>query len=195
MADALLDAWPQIERDGALTLALRGNTENLDENARDVLWGSGGHDVLFRAGESLGESGLVAEAAACYERLNRRATTLLGPDRPHTLTARNNLAHWRGEAGNAVGAVAAFKELLADCLRVHGPDHPHTLTTRSNLARWRGRAGNVAAAVAAFEELLADRLRVLGPDHPDTRTTRHNLAYWRGEAGDATELELVMSAA
>ncbi|MFE4800435.1 tetratricopeptide repeat protein [Streptomyces sp. NPDC056708] len=60
-----------------------------------------------------------------------------GPDHPDTLTARNNLAHWRGEAGDAAGAVVAFEGVLADRLRVLGPDHPDTLATRNNLAQFR----------------------------------------------------------
>ena len=181
-ADALLQVWPQVERDGALALALRGNTENLDDNARDALWDSDEHSVLFRAGRSLGESGLVAEAITYFQRLHQHAIIHLGPDHPNTLTTRSNLARWRGEAGDPAGAATAFEELLADRLRVLGPDHPNTLTTRSNLASWRGEAGDPAGAATAFEELLADRLRVLGPDHPDTLTTRNNLAYWREAA-------------
>ncbi|MFF3129226.1 tetratricopeptide repeat protein [Streptomyces sp. NPDC057908] len=108
-----------------------------------------------------------------------------GPDHPDTLTARNNLAHWRGEAGDAAGAAVAFEELLADRLRVLGPDHPHTLATRDRLAHWRGEAGDAVGAAVAFEGLLADLLRVQGPDHLDTLAARGNLARCRGNAGDA----------
>ena len=184
-ADALLHAWPEVDRDGALSLSLRGNTENLNDNARDALWEPDSHAALLRAGGSLGQSGLVAEAAAYFDRLHRQAVARLGPDHPDTLSIRSNLAIWWGEAGDVAGAVTAFEELLADLLRVLGPDHPHTLSTRGNLARYKGDAGDVAGAAAAFEGLLVDRLRVLGPDHPDTLSTRNNLATWRGTAGDA----------
>ncbi|MFC5645609.1 tetratricopeptide repeat protein, partial [Kitasatospora cinereorecta] len=50
----------------------------------------------------------------------------LGPDHPDTLTARSNLAWWRGEAGDAAGAAAAYDQLLPDLERVLGPDHPDT---------------------------------------------------------------------
>ncbi|MFE1877828.1 tetratricopeptide repeat protein, partial [Streptomyces sp. NPDC059496] len=66
---------------------------------------------------------------------------VLGPDHPNTLTARSNLARWRGEAGDAIGAAAAVTELLTDMVRVLGPDHPNTLTTRHSLAHWRREAG------------------------------------------------------
>jgi hypothetical protein len=65
---------------------------------------------------------------------------VLGPDHPHTLATRGNLAQWRGHAGDAAGAAATFADLLEHTRRVLGPDHPHTLTARGNLAHWRGQA-------------------------------------------------------
>ncbi|MGW9115120.1 serine/threonine-protein kinase [Streptomyces sp. NPDC055663] len=60
------------------------------------------------------------------------------PGPADTLTARHNLAHWRGVAGDAAGAASAFAELLEARSRVLGPDHADTLTARHNLAHWRG---------------------------------------------------------
>jgi hypothetical protein len=65
---------------------------------------------------------------------------VLGPEHPDTLTARGNLAFWRGQAGDPAGAAAAFEQLLADRQRVLGPEHPNTLTTRSQLSFWRVQA-------------------------------------------------------
>ena len=183
-ADALVHAWPQVERDPAIGQALRSNTDTVREFGGDSLLSPTVHAVLFRSGDSLGEAGLVGAAVTYWHDMYSVTRRVLGADHPDTLATRGNLARWRGEAGDPGGAVAAFEELLADRLRVLGADHPYTLTTRGNLARWRGEAGDPGGAVAAFEELLADLLRVLGPDHPDTLTTRGNLARWRGEAGD-----------
>jgi len=108
----------------------------------------------------------------------------LGLDHPDTLTARSNVAYWRGDAGDAAGAAAAFEELLGDYLRVLGPDHPDTLKTRHDIAYWRGTAGDSAGAAAASQELLAGFVRVLGPDHPLTLKTRQSIARWCGMAGD-----------
>ncbi|HSV66346.1 MAG TPA: tetratricopeptide repeat protein, partial [Mycobacteriales bacterium] len=167
-ADALLQAWPEVEADTTLGQVLRTNTTALTGRHDAALWEPDAHPVLSRLGRSLGEAGLVTDATRHFT----------------TLATRHNLAYWRGEAGDAAGAAAAFEVLLADDLRVLGPDHPDTLATRHDLAWWRGQAGDAAGAAAAFEVLLADRLRVLGPDHPDTLPTRGNLAFWRGEAGD-----------
>ncbi|WP_232838677.1 tetratricopeptide repeat protein [Streptomyces geranii] len=186
-ADALYEAWPEVERDTALGQALRANTAALTAHAADALWQPDGHPVLFHTGNSLGHTGLVTGARAYFQDLHTAARQKLGPDHPDTLTARHYLAYWRGEAGDVAGAATAAAELLADRLRVLGPDHPDTLAARHYLAYWRGAgaAGDMAGSATAFAELLADRLRVLGPDHPDTLDTRHDLAHWRGMAGDA----------
>jgi hypothetical protein len=191
-ADALSELWPEIENDAAATRLgqqLRANTTALTASTGQHLWrtvsgGKQAHPVLFRAGTSLGEIGLVTAARDHYERLRTIATDLLGPDHPDVLTSRHNLAEWQSQAGDPGGAAAAYEQLHTDRLRVLGPDHPDTLTTRYNLAQCRGEAGDPAGAATAIEAVLADRLRVLGPDHLDTLDTRHELARWRGEAGD-----------
>ncbi|MGH3972950.1 MAG: tetratricopeptide repeat protein [Pseudonocardiaceae bacterium] len=96
--------------------------------------------MLFRAGRSLGECGLISAAVHYWTQTVTDATDALGPDHPDTLTTRHHLARWRGEAGDPAGAVAAFDGLLGDYLRVLGADHPDTLIVQSNLAYWRGRA-------------------------------------------------------
>ncbi|MEV6055955.1 FxSxx-COOH system tetratricopeptide repeat protein [Streptomyces sp. NPDC052107] len=184
-ADALLAAWPDVERDTTLAQALRANTTALTSCAADALYQPGVHTVLYRMGTSLGESGQVTAAVDHFHHLAATTRRQLGPDHLDTLTARHDLAYWRGEAGDAAGAATALAELLEDRVRVLGPHHPDTSTTRGNLAYWRGWAGDAAGAATAFAELLEDRVRVVGPDHPDTLNTRHNLAYWRGVAGDA----------
>ncbi|HEV2637315.1 MAG TPA: hypothetical protein VGX23_19340 [Actinocrinis sp.] len=100
-ADAVLDAWPDVERDNALCQVLRANTSALAENGGPALWEPDGHPVLFRAGRSLGESGLVRDAVAYWTNLYHTAQDRLGPDHPHTLTTRSNLAYWLSRAGEA----------------------------------------------------------------------------------------------
>ena len=187
MADTLMQAWPDPERDPALSAVLRANTTHLHTMHPDPLWDpgpAGAHPVLFRAVSSLGHTGQVTAAAHAAAALHTHAARELGPDHPDTLTTRHDIAHWHGEAGDAAGAAAALQELLTDQIRVLGANHRHTLTTRNNLADRRGAAGDAAGAAAALQELLTDLLRVLGPDHPDTLGTRSGLAYWHGEAGD-----------
>ncbi|MEV7420981.1 tetratricopeptide repeat protein, partial [Streptomyces sp. NPDC089919] len=183
-ASALRDAWPVIERDTDVAQALRANTSALVHHAEDSLYEPDAHAVLYRLGRSLGESGQVTAAAGHFWHLAAAARNKLGDDHPNTLTARSNLAAWRGTAGDAAGAAQAYADLLEPVVRVLGEDHPNSLTTRNNLAYWRGQAGDAAGAAQAFAELLSDLIRVLGEDHPDTLTARGNLATWRGTAGD-----------
>jgi hypothetical protein len=183
-ADALLAAWPEVERDAVLTRSLRATATALTDNAGDVLYRPDAHGVLYRTGGSLGEAGQVAAARDYFHYLTTTTTRHLGPDHPSTLIARHNLAVWRGEAGDAGGAASALAEVLEDRVRVLGPDHPSTLITRNQLARWRGETGDAGGAASALAELLEDEVRVLGPDHPDTLITREGLAYWREQAGE-----------
>ncbi|MFI2764354.1 FxSxx-COOH system tetratricopeptide repeat protein [Streptomyces echinatus] len=184
-ADALIAAWPTVERNTALAQTFRANTTALAGHAGQALYRPDAHAVLYRTGRSLGEAGQIIAARDHFQHLTETTCHHLGPDHPDTLTARNSLAEWRGEAGDGAGAADAFADLLEDRIRVLGPDAPDTLAARGNLAQWRGRAGDVAGAADALADLLEDRIRVLGPDAPDTLTTRGNLAFWRGRAGDA----------
>jgi hypothetical protein len=198
-ADALLDVWPRIERDTGLAQALRACATALmtatDEGTDHAgcLYEPEAHGLLNWLGHSLGESGQVTAAARHYLRLTRTTTHYLGPDHPHTLITRGNLAYWRYQAGDAAGAAAVYAELLPDQVRVLGSDHPDTFIVRNNLASWQGEVGDAAGAAAAFAQLLDDCLRVLGPDHPDTLATRSSLAGWRGEAGDAAGAEAALA--
>ncbi|GAA3448440.1 hypothetical protein GCM10018962_02730 [Dactylosporangium matsuzakiense] len=185
-ADAINEVWPEHELDAGTAQPLRANTTTLHHYSDQHLWttADGVHPILFRAGTSLGTTGLVAAARDYFLQLHTIATQHLGPDHRDTLATRHQSAQWRGETGDPTGAGAATKELLADMARILGPDHEGTLTTRNNLAYWRGQAGDPVGAAAATEELLIDIVRALGRDHPLTLTTRDNLAGWRGKAGD-----------
>ncbi|WP_369780624.1 tetratricopeptide repeat protein [Streptomyces sp. R33] len=184
-ADALIAAWPQVERDTTLAQALRANTEALTLHAEDALHQPDAHPVLFRTGKSLGEAGQVTAALHHFQHLADTTQHHLGPDHPDTLATRHIAAYWRGESGDAIGAAAAFERLLPDRERVLGPDHPDTLNTRNTLAGWRGLAGDAVGAATAYESVLEQMLPVLGPDHPYILNARHNQAHFRGESGDA----------
>ncbi|MDT7782355.1 MAG: hypothetical protein QOF58_774, partial [Pseudonocardiales bacterium] len=183
-ADALWETWPQIERDPVLGQILRANTEALSEAGIEHLWQPTTHIVLFRAGQSLGESGLPAAGQRYFEELSESAARFRGRDDLSTLTARGTAAYWQGFANDPAGAADAFERLLADLLRLAGPEHTDTLTVRFNIAFWRSEAGDDADMIMVLEQLLADQVRVLGPDHSSTRSTRHKLAMTRKKLGD-----------
>jgi len=185
-ADALIEQWPDIERDSGHAQVLRANTIALDSNAGSHLWTSanGGHPVLSRVGRSLGGTGLVTAAATYFDHLHSTAVDRLGSDHRDTFNVRADLVRWRGQAGDLAEAVTTCEQLLADRVRVLGPDHADTLSTRNLLAYWRGEAGDPAGAAEALAHLVDHSQRVLGPDHFGTLDARHYHAVWRGRAGD-----------
>ena len=183
-ADALVEVWPEFGREGDFSQVLRQNTTMLAGHAGDVLWQPDGHPVLFAAGRSLGDVGLVGQAVNYWQTMLATAARMLGAHHPHTLAIRHSLARWQGQAGDALGAWHAFKALLGVYLRVLGPEDPRTLATRHSAAWWRGEARDPVGAMRDFEALLADRLRLLGPDHRHTLVTRQSLARWQGQAGN-----------
>jgi hypothetical protein len=129
-ADALMAAWPDIERDTGLAQALRSSASILAGHAGAELWQPDAHRLLFRLGRSLSEAGLITAATAYWQALHAAAVRYLGPDHPHTFTTRHTLAYLLGVAGDPAGAAAAFGDVLADRLRVLGPDDPATLGSR-----------------------------------------------------------------
>ncbi|MDQ3154240.1 MAG: NB-ARC domain-containing protein [Actinomycetota bacterium] len=89
-ASALPEVWPDIERDPQLGQVLRANTATLAGRQVDALWEPDGHPVLWRAGRSLGECGLVSAAVDYWTQMVRDADRVLGADHPDTLSARHN---------------------------------------------------------------------------------------------------------
>lgn len=183
-ADAVMQVWPEVERDGDLGQVLRACATVLLSRFGVPAGGRGAHPIVFRFGRSLGEAGLVAHAIAHMQAAVADLSRGLGPDHPDTLTARYELAYWQGEAGDFAGAAASQRALLADRTRVCGAHHPDTLGTRANAAFWQGHAGDPVGAAAETAAAVADLERFLGADHSTTLSARHNLAHWRGAAGD-----------
>ncbi|REH47315.1 hypothetical protein BCF44_106480 [Kutzneria buriramensis] len=165
-SDALLEVWPDVERDTALAAALRSNTEQLVAVADVALWGSGAIGVLFRYANSLGRAGMETAAVAYLTRLAATARDRLGPEHRHTLAARQYLARWQGEAGDPAGAATALAELLDDMTRVLGTDDPLSVLTRNSLGEWQGRRGNSHEAAATL--------------HANLNNTAHALAFRGG---------------
>ena len=67
-----------------------------------------------------------------------------GPEHPHTLATRHNLARWTGGAGDPAAARDQYAALLPVSERVSGPEHPATLNARDSLAFWIRQANRKA---------------------------------------------------
>ena len=147
----------------------RINLSNVVDIVNDTFWGL--------AGMGRPQTALTLEDAVDM------LADALGPDHPHTLTARSNLALAHQDAGHVSTAIDMHQALLTDRTRILGPDHPDTLATRSNLANAHRQAGHVSTAIDMYEALLPDMTRVLDPDHSNTLAARGNLAAAYQDAG------------
>ena len=111
----------------------------------------------------------------------------LGPNQPHTLAARHNLACAYQDTGRLNEAITLHQQTLENLTGILGPDHPSTLASRNNLAYAYQAAGRLDEAIALYEQTLEDHTRILGPHHPNTLTSRNNLASAYDNAGRLDE--------
>ncbi|MEV5989204.1 tetratricopeptide repeat protein [Streptomyces sp. NPDC052051] len=190
-AHALLEIWPEPEDDQDLAQRLRASSSSLADldQATDShpLWlDESARPVLFRLGNSAGESGGTAWARDHFKALVPLASQYLGPDHPSALVARHMLGRWQSKSAHLTEAVPTLENLEADYRRLHGVGALETLSVRHDLAVVRGDAGDASGAVAALADVLAER-RLAGADRRTILTTLHNLAYWNGVAGNAAE--------
>ena len=193
---ALFQSWPQADRGGDITTALRASAFRLQGAVgEEELWGDPDYEpsFLLQAGRSLGESGQVA-AAAYFDELAATAARWFDPEDPYTLSARYGRAFWRCELGDPAGAAEEFAELVEVRIRVLGGDHVNTLVTRGEHARCLGEAGNSAEAVRLLKDVLKDQVEVFGPDDQRVFTTRNNLASWEEDPDEALEQYRVLLA-
>ncbi|MFD4335534.1 tetratricopeptide repeat protein, partial [Streptomyces rubiginosohelvolus] len=78
-------------------------------------------------------------AAELHRQTLSDSERLLGPDHPHTLTSRGNLAKTLNDLGDHQEAAELHRQTVADRERILGPDHPDTLISRNNLAHTQAR--------------------------------------------------------
>ena len=99
VADALIEKWPDIERDTERAQLLRSNVAALIEHAGEALCKLHVHAVLWRAGRSLGECGLIEAAISHWAAMLGKAEQRLGLDHPDTLATRQTSPAGGGGGG------------------------------------------------------------------------------------------------
>jgi tetratricopeptide (TPR) repeat protein len=183
-ATALAEAWPATEASPDLGQALRDCTAALHAFAGDLLWKPEAHPALVRAGLSLMEAPVLADAAIRYwQAMSGAAGQLLGPGHAQSVLARGRLADAYAAAGRLAEAVPATGAALADRERTLGPEHPDTVTARVNAARSLEAADRPAEAIALYEQTVGSRERMLGGAHRETLAVRAQLAAAYSAAG------------
>jgi tetratricopeptide (TPR) repeat protein len=186
-ASAVLQAWPDHQRDAHLDQALRDSTATLSLAAREVMWSPDGHPLLLRAGQSLDAAGLSGPAIAYWRAMVEASTQAQEqsdePSSGESLRYMQLLASAYEAADRIDLAIGVLTDSLGQREEAVGPGHPETLTARGQLARMCLTAGRVDEAIPLFERTLAGREWVLGPDHPDTLAARSDLAAAYRTAG------------
>jgi tetratricopeptide (TPR) repeat protein len=183
-AAALTEAWPATGAAADLSQALRDCTAALHAFAGDLLWKPEAHPALVRAGMSLLEAPVLADAAIRYwQAMSSAAGQLLGPGHAQSVFARGRLADAYAAAGRPAEALASAEAALADRERTLGPEHPDTVTARVNAARSLEAAGRTAEAIALYEQALGSRERMFGAAHQETLAVRAQLAAAYSAAG------------
>ncbi|MFE4276562.1 tetratricopeptide repeat protein [Streptomyces goshikiensis] len=183
-AQALLEGWGIADPPARLDRELRSNAFALLRQAGPDLLAPAPHEVLFRMGHSLGDSGQATAALRHFRWLERTVAERFDPDDAISLGARGHLAWWQAKSGDQAGAAAAFKALAEDQARLLAPEHPDLLQTRQSAAVWRGAAGDPAGAAAELRSLYELRIRVMGAAHRDTVSNRNHLANFLAASGD-----------
>jgi tetratricopeptide (TPR) repeat protein len=183
-ATALAEAWPPSGAGPDLSQALRDCTAALHAFAGDLLWKPEAHPVLVRAGASLMEAPMLADAAIQYwQAMARACGQLLGPGHAQSVFARGQLADAYAAAGRSAEALVSAEAALADRERILGPEHPDTVAARVNAARSHEAAGATAEAIALYEQALGSRERMFGGEHRETLAVRAQLAAAYSAAG------------
>lgn len=183
-ADALVQTWPETERDFAVGQRFRANAEALRSQDENLLWSDRDvHEVLLRTGQSLALGGFYQAEMDHYRQLAAVSARKYGAAHPRTLSCRTNSLRFLTLIDPAE-AVTVFTELAADYDRLVGPDAPATLDARCLLADTRAYGGDLSGALTAYEELLASYQRAQGPHHQDALSIRREIASLSQKMGD-----------
>ncbi len=182
-AESLAEAWPDVAQDPELELRLRANAEAAASREPQLRARPAVVFALWLATVSLGNMGLVVDAARRSQDLFEEMSELgLEPD--DLLVLRGTAIRWRGESGDVEGARRAAEAAVSEGCELYGEDDPRLLGLRLSLVRWIGESGDVPGASTASEALAEDLEHVLGPDDELTLIARGHVLRWRLEGGD-----------
>ena len=175
-ADALLQAWPELELPGWPASGLQSCTAVLRQIAGDRLWADGCHPVLLRAGDSLDRARLTGPAVDHWRDLVTTCGQLLNAGHPHTMLAGQRLAEAYLAADRADEAALWFQRLVDSQAMKLGPDQDDVIGARLRLGHALVAARQLPRAIAVLERVLADSEQFRGPQQADTLGARDELA-------------------
>jgi len=183
-ANALLEAWPEVEPQPWAASGLRANAASLADSAADALWTEGCHPLLLRLGRSLDEARLTGSALEFWRDLAARCDARLPPTHQDTVAVAGRLAAAYLATGNGAEAVQWYQRVLADRTRDLAAGHPGIVAARVSLARALVMAGQPADAVSVMLRVVGEYQQSRGEGHPETVSARDELAAAYQAAGD-----------
>ncbi|KAI9652346.1 MAG: hypothetical protein M1829_001669 [Trizodia sp. TS-e1964] len=139
------------------------------------------------------EQGRSNEAEQLQVEVLELQKEVLGPNDPHTITARANLAATWRQQGRLKQAENLLVEVLEFQKEVLGPNNPKTIRSMAHLAATLWQQGRSNEAEELDFKVLKLRIEALGPKDPDTITAMINLAStWcqQGRLKEAEELQV-----
>ena len=107
-----------------------------------------------------------------------------GPDHPHTLSVKSDLAT---AVANAAEREAHFRSLIAAQTRRMGDPSVEVAIAWNNFGNALAESGDFNGAMAALEEARKRWIRLGGDDHPQTLNTRRSIAALLGLSGRSEE--------
>ncbi|MCA9753971.1 MAG: tetratricopeptide repeat protein, partial [Gemmatimonadetes bacterium] len=131
--------------------------------------------VWNERGNTEWHAGNLPAASDAYGRALGELDSALGPDHPHTLVVRNNLAATQLRAGDFPAAESTLRAVLESRRRVLGDDTIDVATTLQNLGSLYAQTGDARQAVERLREALRILHDVYGPDHVETIAARSDL--------------------
>jgi len=186
-AAALLEAWPPQDRGSPGVRGIRASAACLRQRSGPLLWTSGCHPVLMRAGRSLDDAQLPGPAVDYWAELAVVADEMLGPEHPDSMAIVELLASAYVAAGRVPDAVARYEQITADWSRAIGPEHPRTLTARVMLGRVLVHAARYEEAIRLLTAALADAERGYGAGHPECSAIRAEIVAAHRAAGELSD--------
>lgn len=186
-AQALLEAWPDDDREAWLAEALRSAATSLKRSAGLRLWEKAPHPLLLRVGRSLEDARLVGPAIAYWSELASVSSRVLEPSDPGAQIAGDRLAAVQVAAGRAAEAIGWLQPVLAEKTRTLGPGHPATIEARLDLGRALVASGRTGDGVSVLGGAAADGERILGAAHLETLRARDQFAAACGATGRVAE--------
>lgn len=132
-------------------------------------------NIRYELGRALVGEARYQEADGHFRNLLDDEFRVRGPQHPHALLARREMAVVMAAQGDPASAESELRDVRKIQERTLGPDHPRTLITMRCLAASIAAQGRNDEALALYRMTFARQSDVLGVNHPDTAITMNEL--------------------